>query len=161
MFLIRKESEVIAQLPIEKEFLLNRYCKLGDFMGTDKIRKYLAKKQRRALANSIKSLRAGMNNVNLKAKVLEVAKPTRVVTRYGNIASVAKVLIGDETGTVNLCLWNEQIGDVSVGDFVQIKNAQTSMFRGERLLSLGKKGTLNNEDLKPPLKSMKLLTAAL
>jgi replication factor A1 len=69
------------------------------------------------------------------------------------------VLIGDETGTIKLCLWNGQIDGVSVGNTVQIENAQASMFRGERQLSLGKKGTLNTEVLKPRLKSMELLNA--
>ena len=91
---------------------------------------------------------------------MEVAPSRSVVTRYGNTAVVAKVLIGDETGTIKLCLWNGQIDGVSVGDVIQIENAQASVFRGERQLSLGKKGTINNEVLKPHLKSMELLNAA-
>jgi replication factor A1 len=88
--------------------------------------------------------------VNLKAKVLEVTKPKHVVTRYGNYASLAKALIEDETGKIKLCLWNEQVDFVSVGDTVQIENARTSTFKGERQLSLGKKGTVNNiESFKP------------
>jgi replication factor A1 len=89
-----------------------------------------------------------MKHVNLEAKILEVAEPRRVITRYGNYASVAKAVIGDETGTINLCLWNEQIGCVSVGDTVRIENARASLFRGERQLSIGARGLLNNvEDL--------------
>ncbi|MCX8153465.1 MAG: OB-fold nucleic acid binding domain-containing protein [Candidatus Bathyarchaeota archaeon] len=91
---------------------------------------------------------------------MEVAKPTRVVTRYGNNATVAKMLIGDETGTIQLCLWNEQITDVSIGDIIQIENAKASMFRGKRFLSLGKKGTINNETLKPQLKPIALSNTA-
>lgn len=34
-----------------------------------------------------------MKQVNLKAKVLEIAKPTLVFTRFGNYASVANALI--------------------------------------------------------------------
>jgi ssDNA-binding replication factor A large subunit len=89
-----------------------------------------------------------MKHVNLKAKILKVAEPRRVITRYGNYASVAKAVIGDETGTINLCLWNEQIGSVSVGNTVQIENARASLFRGERQLSVGLRGQLNNvEDI--------------
>jgi len=145
---------------MDREFLLNGNNKLGNFMETDRIRRYLAKKARTAGASSIKDLRAGMSNVHLKAKILEVAEPKRVVTRYGNNATVAKVLIGDETGTIKLCLWNGQITDVSVGDIVQIENAQASMFRGERFLSLGRKGTLNSEVLKHQLKPIELPNAA-
>jgi replication factor A1 len=159
IFLIMKDSEVIAQFPMDEEFLLNKSNQLRNFIETDRIRRYLSKKNRTATANSIKDLRIGMSHINLKAKILEVAAPKHVVTRYGNNASVAKALIADATGTIKLCLWNGQIGSVSVGDTIQIENAQASMFRGERFLSLGKKGTLNNGVLKPPLNSMELPAA--
>jgi replication factor A1 len=159
IFLIKRGSEVIAQFRMDREFLLNKSNQLKNFMETDRIRRYLSKKNRTSPVYSIRDVRAGMSHVNLKAKILEVAEPKRVVTRYGNNASVAKVLIGDETGTIKLCLWNGQIEAVSVGDIIQIENAQASVFRGERFLSLGKKGTLNNEVLKPQLKAMELPAA--
>jgi replication factor A1 len=157
IFLIMRGSEVIAQFPIDGEFLLNKNNHLRNFMGTDRIHRYLAKKARTVTANTIKDLRVGMTHVNLKAKILEIAESKPVVTRYGNNVTVAKVLIGDETGTIKLCLWNGQMNGVCVGDVIQIENAQASMFRGERLLNLGKKGTINNEALKPRLKSIELL----
>lgn len=157
MFLIKRESEVIAQFPIDQNFLLNKSNQLGNFTETDKIRKYLARKARITTAICIKDLRTGMNNVNLKVKILEVAEPKHVVTRHGSHASVAKALIADETGTIKLCLWNRQIASVSAGDTVQIKNAQVSKFRGEKLINLGKKGKLYNvEILKPQVKAMDL-----
>jgi replication factor A1 len=142
MFLIKKNSDVIAQFPVSNNFLLDRNNQLANFMETTTIRKYLAKKNRTTPSNNIKDLRPGMTKVTLKAKILEIAEPKRVVTRYGNNANIVKVLIGDETGTIKLCLWNEQIDNVTKGDIVQIENAQASAFRGERQLALGKKGTL-------------------
>ena len=143
IFLIKRESEVSAQFRIGEDFLFNESNHLRDFMGTDQIRRYLARKARTATANSIRDLRNGMRHVNLKAKILEVAEPKRVFTRYGNRASVAKALIADETGTINLCLWNGQIASVSAGDTIQIENAGVFSFRGERQMSLEKTGTLN------------------
>jgi ssDNA-binding replication factor A large subunit len=127
-------------------------------METDKIRRYLLNKTRKAAVNSIKDLRTGMNHVNLKkAKILEVAETKHVITRYGNHASVAKAVIADETGTINLYLWNGQIATVSAGDTVQIENGQVSMFRGEKHMSIGKKGTLSNiEIFKPKVTSIDL-----
>jgi replication factor A1 len=161
IFLIKRESEVIAQFPIVEEFLLNKTNQLRNFMETDRIRRYLSKKAITTTANSIKDLRTGMNHVNLKAKILEVAEPKHVVTRYGNHASVAKALIEDETGTIKLCLWNGQIAAVSAGDTVQIENARTSTFRGERQLSIGKTGTLKVEIFKPQVTSIDLLAPKL
>ncbi len=157
IFLIKRASEVVAQFPVDEEFLLNKSNQLKDFMETDKIRRYLAKKDRTAIANSIKDLRTGMHHVNLKAKILEVAEPKNVVTRYGNHACVAKAVIADETGTIKLCLWNGQIASVSTGDTIQIENAQVSSFRGEKHMTLGKKGTLTNvENFKPQTASIDL-----
>jgi hypothetical protein len=151
IFLITEDSEVIAQFPVSKTFLSRQGNPIRNFMETGRVRKHIAKKNRFAASRSIRDLRAGMNNVSLKAKVLEVTQPKHVVTRYGNLASLAKALIADETGKIKLCLWNEQIGSVAAGDTVQIENARTSTFRGERQLSLGKKGTLNNIELEPKM----------
>jgi replication factor A1 len=157
IFLIIRDSEVIAQFPVPREFLLKRGNPLRRFMDTDMIRRHLAKNERMSQSTSIRDLRTGMSHVNLKAKVLEVSQPKRVPTRYGNYASLAKALIADETGTIKLCLWNEQIDSVSVGDTIQIENARAFTFRGERQLSLGKKGTLNNvEGPRSQLTSMDL-----
>ena len=149
MFLITEDSEVIAQFPVSENFLSQRGNPIRNFMDSDRVRKHVAKRTRSADSCSIRDLRAGMNNVSLKAKVLEVTQPKHVVTRYGNLATLAKALIADETGKIKLCLWNEQIDSVAAGDTVQIENARTSTFRGERQLSLGKKGTLNNIELEP------------
>jgi len=144
IFLIKKDSEVAAQLAVSEKFLSQKGNPIRDFMETDMVRKHLAKKTKFPVSYSIGNLRAGMNHVNLKAKVLEVTKPKQVFTRYGNYASLAKAVIEDETGQIKLCLWNDQIDAVSAGATVQIENARTSTFKGERQLSLGKKGTLNN-----------------
>ena len=151
IFLITEDSEVVAQFPVSERFLLQQGNPIRNFMETERVRKHIAKRNRSAASRSIRDLRAGMNNISLKAKVLEVTQPKHVVTRYGNLASLAKALIADETGKIKLCLWNEQIDSVAAGDTVQIENARTSTFRGERQLSLGKKGTLNNIELEPKM----------
>lgn len=147
MFLVLRESEVIAQFPIDEGFLLNESNQLENFTETEKIRKYLERKIRKTPVKNIKDLRSGMTHVNLKVKILEVAEPKHVVTRHGHRARVAKALIADESGTIPLCLWNQQITSVSAGDTVQIENARVSTFKGEKLMNLGKKGTLNNVEI--------------
>jgi replication factor A1 len=144
IFLITENSQVVAQLSVPQTFLTKEGNPLRNFMGTDMIRKHEAKKIRSPLSCSIQDLRAGMNHVNLKAKVLEVTQPKQVFTRYGNYASLAKAVIADGTGKIKLCLWNDQIDAVSAGATVQIENARTSTFKGERQLSLGKTGTVSN-----------------
>jgi replication factor A1 len=142
-FLILQDSRVVAQFPIPKEFLLEGNNPIKDFMETDMIRRHLDKKNKVSHSLPIKDLQTGMSHVNLKAKVLEIPRPKLVFTRYGNYASVANALIADETGTIKLCLWNEQVNFISVGDTIQIENASASKFKGERQLRIGKKGTLS------------------
>lgn len=144
IFLITENSKVIAQLSVPQVFLTKEGNPIRNFMGTDMVRKYEAKKVRSPASYSIQDLRAGMNHVNLKARVLEVTKPKQVFTRYGNYASLAKAVIEDDSGQIKLCLWNDQIDSVSAGATVQIENARTSTFKGERQLSLGKTGTVSN-----------------
>jgi replication factor A1 len=146
MFLILTNSQVVAQLSVFKQFLLEKGHPIRDFMETDKVHRFLAKKARLSTDLPIRDLRSGMTQVCLKAKVMEIPKPSLVYTRYGNYASVSNVLIADETGTIRLCLWNEQIRCISAGDTIQIENARASTFRGQRQLNIGRKGLLSNVD---------------
>jgi replication factor A1 len=144
MFLILKGSKVVAQFSIVNEFFLERDNPIKSLMKTDMIRRYLAKKNRQALFLPIRDLQTGMTRVNLKARVLEIPKPKLVFTRYGQYASVANAVIADDTGTIQLCLWNDQIGSVAAGDIIQIENARASSFGGKKQLRIGKNGTLSN-----------------
>jgi len=138
VLLITEGQKVVAQFPIPEEFLLKRGNPIKDLINPDMVRRHANKENKKQHFLQIRDLRSGMKEVNLKAKVLEVARPTLVFTRFGNYASVANALIEDETGTIKLCLWNEQINSISAGDTVQIGNARVSTFRGERQLRIGK-----------------------
>ncbi len=143
VFLITKGSKVVAQFPISKGFLLMRDNPIKDARKASVFWRRLIKKDRGPHVLQIRELRIGMKRVSLKAEVVEIAEPTFVVTRFGNCASVANALVSDETGKIKLCLWNEQINSISVGDTVQIQNARISAFKGERQLRLGKNGDLS------------------
>lgn len=144
MFLITKGSKVIAQFSVLREFLLERGSPLKDYMDTSMIRRVLARRNMRARVLPIRDLRIGMKQVSLRAKVLEIPNPKLVYTRYGDYASVSNALIADETGTIRLCLWNERIKSISAGDTIQIENARTSSFRGQKQLYIGRNGSLSN-----------------
>jgi replication factor A1 len=146
IFLLMNDTKVVAQFSIPEEFLLEKRNPIRDYARADMTRRYLDLENRRARSFRIIDLRSGMKKIELKAKVLEIAKPVLVFTRFGTYASVANAVIGDETGTIKLCLWNEQIASVSVGDTVWIKNANMSSFKGEKQLRIGKKGTVSTQD---------------
>ncbi|MDI6691191.1 MAG: hypothetical protein QME50_04900 [Candidatus Bathyarchaeota archaeon] len=142
ILLITKCEKVVAQFPISEEFLKERNNPIKEIRKTNLFHKYSVTKDNRRHSFQIGELRMGMKKVNVKAKVLEIAKPTLVFTRFGNYANVANALIADETGTIKLCLWNQQIDFISIGDTVEIENGSTSTFRGEKQLRIGRKGVL-------------------
>ena len=144
IFLITKDTSVIAQFRVAEELLLRKNICFENWMDTDKIRKQMYRQNTSPkLSTLVQDLRHGKKKVNLEAKVLETPTPSTVQTRYGNSAKVTNAWIADETGKIKLCLWNEQADFVTVGDTVQIKNASVSTFKGERQLRLGKTGTVS------------------
>jgi replication factor A1 len=146
IFLLMNNTKVVAQFSIPEEFLLEKRNPIKDYAKADMTARYLELENRRTRSFHIVDLRSGMKKIELKARVLEIAKPVLVFTRFGTYASVANAVIGDDTGTIKLCLWNEQIESVSVGDTVWIRNANMSSFKGERQLRIGKKGTVTIQD---------------
>ena len=91
----------------------------------------------------IVDLKVGMKKINLKATILEIDEPKTVFTRRGFYSTVVNAMIGDKTGNIKLCLWNNQIGEISKGDTVTIEKASISAFRGEKQVNLGKRGKIS------------------
>jgi len=91
---------------------------------------------------NISDLKPGMRNVSLKARIVDVSEPRTVETRMGT-ARVADATIQDETGTVKMSLWDDQIERFSVGDVVSITNGYTTTFRGEMRVNVGRYGKIS------------------
>jgi len=141
IFLFTTGRKVVAQFPIQTKILQGNN-QLEGYMKTISARASSAKNLE-AVNPKIKDLKAGMKQVNLKAKVLEIPKPKMVYTRWGTEAYISNALITDETGTMRMSLWNQQIDMVSEGDVVKIKNSKVARFRGERQLRIGRGGSLS------------------
>jgi replication factor A1 len=87
-----------------------------------------------------------MKNVDLEAKVTEKSEAREVMSRFKDEAyKVATTIIADETGSIKLTLWNEQINQVNVNNTVKIENGYVSSFRGENQLNIGRYGKLTVE----------------
>ena len=85
-----------------------------------------------------------MSRIDVEAKVIEKSDTREVRSRYSNQTyRVADAIIKDETGTIKLTLWNEQIDQVNVDDTVKIENGYIKSFRGEIQLNAGRYGKLN------------------
>ncbi len=90
----------------------------------------------------ISDLKAGTSNVSIKATVSQKDEPREVVTKYGKRLNVANILLKDDSGTIAMSLWGNDINTVDVGDVIEISNGYVSEFRGTPQLSTGKFGKI-------------------
>jgi len=141
IFLITNTHKVVAQFPIP-ERILAKTNPLKEFTyRLSSIRN--SAQEAKSSHYQIKDLRVGMRRVNVKARVLEVSEPKVVATRFGFYANVTNVLVTDETGAIQLPLWNKQTDEISVGDLIQVENAKVIVFRGVRQLKVGRSGKVS------------------
>jgi replication factor A1 len=91
--------------------------------------------------NKINELKTGQGNIELQAIVTNIGD-IRNFEKFGNSGRVCNAIIKDDSGTIKLSLWNDQIDDISEGDEIKIVNGYVSEFRDELQLSTGKFGKL-------------------
>ncbi len=82
-----------------------------------------------------------MGNVDIEVEVISVGEP-REFEKYGRTGRVATAKVKDDTGEVDLSLWNEQVDEVSPGDRIRISNGYVSEWQGNLQLTAGRFGTL-------------------
>jgi replication factor A1 len=91
----------------------------------------------------VSELRPGTRSVGITVKVLEISEAREVTTRRGEQSRVATAVVSDDSGTVKLNLWNEQIDQVKVNNTISIENGYVDSFRGETQLNVGRYGKLS------------------
>lgn len=89
----------------------------------------------------IAELQNGMKRVEVEAEVVDKGNARQVQSRFGNETfNVADAVLQDETGTIKLTLWNEQIDQINRGDRIKIENGYITSFKSEIQLNIGKYG---------------------
>lgn len=92
----------------------------------------------------IKDLTDGQKKVDVEAKVVEIGTPREVKSRFKDETyKIADAVIADETGSIKLSLWNEQIEKIHVGDNIKVTNGYVTTYKGEIQLNVGKFGALS------------------
>lgn len=89
----------------------------------------------------IKDIKFGMSNIKVEGKIINISETRDVQTKYGK-RSVADATLEDETGSISLSLWGNQINSVSVGDKVAISGAFVTRFREKLQLSIPRSGKI-------------------
>jgi replication factor A1 len=90
----------------------------------------------------ISELKPGMRNVSVTAKIESVGQPRTVNLKSGGTNNVADAIISDESGSIKLSLWGDDINKIRPGDRVSIENGYINTFKGENSISVGKFGKM-------------------
>ena len=90
----------------------------------------------------IGELKSGMRNVSVTGKVESVSEPRTVNLKAGGTNTVADARISDETGSIKLSLWGDDINKIQPGDTDSIENGYINTFKGEDSINVGKFGNL-------------------
>ena len=91
----------------------------------------------------IANLKPTSRRINLRARILEIGESKEVISKKsGEQRRLAEALIGDETGTILLTLWDDKIEAVEVGGTYDFKNAFVTVFKGSMRLNVGKYGEI-------------------
>ncbi|MFH1591099.1 MAG: SOSS complex subunit B family protein [archaeon] len=90
---------------------------------------------------AIKDLQPKQGKVEVEVDVVEKSEP-REFQKFGNPGKVCTAKVKDETGEMDLTLWNEEIEKVNVGDRLKITNGYVNDWQGKLQLSAGRYGTL-------------------
>jgi replication factor A1 len=91
----------------------------------------------------VRDLTPNSKQVNVLAKVLNVGEPKEVMGKFGDPRKVCEAVVGDDTATITLSLWNEQIGTIQKDEVVLVDNGYVSLVRGHMRLNVGRYGNLS------------------
>lgn len=91
----------------------------------------------------INELKDNIRRVDVEGEIVDIPEARTVQLRMGGQARVADAELRDDTGSIKLTLWDDQIEMVKVGSKVKVENGYTNSFRGEIRLNVGRYGKLS------------------
>ncbi|UZE94251.1 MAG: DNA-binding protein [Candidatus Pacearchaeota archaeon] len=89
----------------------------------------------------IADLKVGQKADIEEATIAEIGE-IRTFVRFGRPIRVATATVKDDTGTINMSLWNEDIDRVKEGDKIKLTNGFCKEFQGEKQVTTGKLGKI-------------------
>ena len=91
----------------------------------------------------VRDLTPNSKQVNVLAKVISVGDAKAVMGKFGDPRKVCEAVVGDDTATIILSLWNEQIGTIAKDEIILVDNGYVSLVRGHMRLNVGRYGNLS------------------
>ncbi|MBI4053314.1 MAG: single-stranded DNA-binding protein [Candidatus Diapherotrites archaeon] len=91
----------------------------------------------------VSEIRPYGKKIDLTVKALKKNEEREVSSKLdGSTHKVTEALVGDETGTVLLTLWDDTIAKVEEGKSYKVTNAYASFFKNSLRVNIGRFGTI-------------------
>jgi len=90
----------------------------------------------------ISELQIKQGDINLEGVEIIDKAPAREFSKFGKPGKVCNVTIKDDSGSVQLTLWNEQVDEFNVGDKVDLADCFVGEWQGEKQITSGRNGTV-------------------
>jgi len=91
--------------------------------------------------HKVSELRPGQGNVNVTGVIKEIGE-TRSFNKFGRELKVCNSVFSDDSGSIKLTLWNDDVSKFTEGDKIKIINGYVNEFQGEKQLTSGKFGQM-------------------
>ena len=90
---------------------------------------------------TVEELEADSDNVEIEGTIKKLPTPRAVSTQYGQ-KRIVTVVFEDDTGEIDLTLWEEEIDAIEEGADVQIEGAYVREWADDIQLNIGRDGNI-------------------
>ena len=94
---------------------------------------------------TVEELDAEADDVEITGTIKRLPTPRAVSTQYGQ-KRITTVVFEDETGTIDLTLWEEEIDAIEEGASVRITGAYVREWADDIQLNIGRDGNIERTD---------------
>lgn len=94
---------------------------------------------------NVEELTPESDDVEITGKIAELPTPRAVSTRYGQ-KRIVTVVFEDDTGSIDLTLWEEEIDAIEEGVEVRIEGAYVREWADDVQLNIGRDGNIEKAE---------------
>ncbi|MFB6208463.1 MAG: hypothetical protein ABEJ69_03870 [Candidatus Nanohaloarchaea archaeon] len=94
---------------------------------------------------TVEELEADSDNVEIDGRIKELPTPRAVSTQYGQ-KKITTAVFEDDTGEIDLTLWEEEIEEVEEGAEVHIDGAYVREWADDIQLNIGRDGSIEKTE---------------
>lgn len=95
----------------------------------------------------INELTPQSKKVNISIKVLSIEETKEIASKFGGSKMLAEAIVGDETGTIIMNLWDSQIAEIEKNEVIEVTNGYISLYQSTMRLNIGKYGSMAKSDM--------------